>query len=51
MHLNHHSFSNSNRRISRMPASAHCATDMGTIRNSPVLSRRELQREILEILG
>ena len=51
MHLNHHNFSNSNRRISHMPASAQGAADAGTTRNSPVLSRRELQRVVLEILG
>lgn len=51
MHLNHLSFRNSNHRISPSPVSAICAHNAGSARHSPVLSRRELQREVLEILG
>ena len=51
MHFNHRSFIHSHRRISSIPASTAFAQAARPVRTSPVLSQRELQSVILEILG
>ena len=51
MHLNRHNYRHSNHRISYIPARIAGGHNADTIRHSPVLSQRELQREVLDILG